>query len=122
MEYEVGILDRIVLVQILSEAPKMGSYLYYQELNKVAMQVGITQEEQDDIGWTVNDENGSVAWNGELAGTRKVEIPECVEKIIVEGLKKLDGQEQLRPEHIPVYEKFVLPYDERKAAEADAEV
>jgi len=115
MEYELNITDRVVLIQILSDAPKMGSYLYYKEFGKVAAAVSIPQEEQQAIGWKT--EGDAVKWDGTKAQVKKVEIPECILKIVRDALKALDKQEKLRPEHLLVYEKFVV--EEEPPADAD---
>jgi len=119
MEYELNILDRIVLIQILAAAPTVGNYLYHEEFTRVAGEVSIPQIEQNSIDWEIDDEQGGIKWDGEKAQVKTVEIPGCIERIVVNGLKRLDKEEQLRPEHIPVYKKFVLPWDEREAAAED---
>jgi len=121
VEYELDIRDRIVLVQIFATAPKLGSYLYYKELARVGSEVSIPDEEQKAIGWKVEkDEQGNVQglkWDDKKAGGKTVEMPECIESMVVDALKRLDKQEKLMPEHIPVYEKFVLPWEERHGPE-----
>jgi hypothetical protein len=119
MEYELTILDRWVLVQVFVRAPPVGSYLYHKEFNRVAGEISIPQEEQDEIEWEVVKETGGVKWNDAKAQVKTVDIPDCIEDMIVTELKKLDEQQLLEPPHIPVYEKFVLPYDERKTEDAE---
>lgn len=116
MKYELTIADRIVLVQLFDEFPRIGGYLYYTEFGKVAAVVSIGEPEQKAIDWKADDEKGVVTWNGEKAKVKTVEIPACILKPIKAGLIKKEKDEQLKPEHIPVYEKFV-PEDERPKPE-----
>jgi hypothetical protein len=105
VKYELSVADRVSLVQILSSAPKMGSYLYFKEFSKVSSQVSIGEPEQKAIDWVQGDDR--ITWNAEKAKVKTVEIADCVAKIIKNALVELDKNEQLHPEHIPVYEMFV---------------
>ena len=120
-KYELNIADRIVLVQLFEEFPRIGGYLYYEEFGKVAAAVSIGEPEQKAIAWNVDEAKGQVTWNGEKAKVKTVEIPTCILKPIKAALIKKEKAEQLQPEHIPVYKKFV-PEDERpKPEEPQAE-
>jgi len=121
MKYELNIADRIVLVQLFDEFPRIGGYLYYQEFGKVASAISIGAPEQEAIGWKVDEEKGAVTWNGEKAKVKEVNIPTCILKPIKDALIRKEQQEQLKPEHIPVYEKFV-PEDERPKPEEEPKV
>jgi hypothetical protein len=120
MKYVLGILDRIVLVQILSAAPRTGSYLYHEEFARVANEVSIPQFEQDAIDFRKDEGRGGFEWEREKETAKELEIPECIERIIVEGLKGLDSRELLEPPHIPTYKLFVLPWDERHPPDGSA--
>lgn len=104
MEYELSILDRVVLVQLFMDAPKIGSRLFYTEFDRVSKAISIEQPEQEAIG--LKFENEQAHWNKD-APDKTVDIPECIEKMIIDQFKKWDQAEQLLPGHIPVYDKFV---------------
>jgi len=118
MEFELTVLDRITLIQLLEmAAPKMGSRLYYRQFNQVAAAVSFSESEQKKLEWDHDRKTGSIRWNNAKAQPKKVVIPESVLADVVEELKKLDKAGQLKPEHFIVYEKL----DPREELEPEEE-
>ena len=109
MKYQLNIMDRLVLIQVLMEAPKRGGYAFHKALRKVTEAIDFSDDkEREEIGLNFDAENGRWSWKAD-AREKEVEIPDVVENLIRAELKDLDKKEALAPEHIPVYEKFVLP-------------
>ena len=118
MKYSLNIVDRIVMAQILAGVGGPGSYLYHKELRKLREAVSFTEKNWKDYGMETLSDSGAIRWDPIKAQKAAVEIDigDRVKNEIAEALKKLDKAEQLMPEHMPVYEKFI-PAEEPKVCE-----
>lgn len=112
MEYELSIVDRLVLMQVISMTPPMGGRMFHRELGRINDAISFTQADKDEFDIQIHDDGGRVTWNDAKARSITLDIPECVEHMIVKRLREMDEQEQLLPEHIPVYDKFVPDTEE----------
>ncbi len=108
MKYEMHVLERIVLSQVLAGAHTNGSYIFHKAIEKARADLSLGEKESKDIG--LEYDGKQVTWKGDVEKT--VEIPPSVLKIIRDELKRLDEAEQLSPEHVPVYEMFMEKEDE----------
>jgi len=109
MRYELNIIDRLVLAQVLSQVSGAGSYLYHKELRVLREKVAFTQKQWDEYGMTSDEATGAVRWDAVKAqsATIEVQIGERVKSEIAKVLKELDKNERIMPEHINTYEMFV---------------
>lgn len=106
MKYELSIVDRIVLGQLLGNLAGPGNYLYFKELRKLQEKVAFTEAEAKELDLNVSE--NKVTWSVEKASTKlEVDIGDKILGQIVDTLKGLDKAEKLMPEHLSVYEKFV---------------
>ena len=107
MQYELTIVDRIVVGQILGSLKGPGNYLYFKELRK--LQEAVAFDEKIAAGIEMKLEGDNVRWSAEKAHLANitVEVGERIQGQIADALKELDKQERLMPEHLSVYEKFV---------------
>ena len=116
MEYELSILDRLVLMQVMAAVPPMGGRMFHREFQRISGDVGFTQAEVDEFDIKMEEDGTRVTWDDAKAHDITLDIPECIERMIVKRLKEMDAQEQLLIEHLPVYDKFV-PEEEDEETE-----
>ena len=125
MKYELNIVDRIVMAQILNGIGGPGSYLYQKELRKLREAVSFTEKQWKEYGMETLSDSGAIRWDPvkAQAATVEVEIGDRVKNEVAEALKKLDKAEQLQPEHMNTYDMFVPPEEPPKEEpKADANV
>ena len=116
MDYELSILDRLVLMQVMAATPPMGGRMFHREFQRISAEISFSQAEVDEYDLQTDDDGGRVTWDDAKARDKSLHIPDCIERMIVKRLREMDEQEQLLREHIPVYDKFV-PEDEEAEPE-----
>lgn len=103
MKYEMSLLERLTLLQAL---PASGNFATIKIVRRLREDLSLSEEEW--IAYkVVQRDDGSVTWSREDAKSKVVEIGPTGLSIIQKALKKLNDEEALREEHIPVYAKFV---------------
>ena len=105
----LNVAERLNLLNVL---PQQGNFTTLRILRDLREKLSLSEEEHKDFGivTTVN-ENGSITFNwtnGDAALTpREFQFQPKAFSIIVEALRQLDSQKQLRTEHISLFEAFV---------------
>ncbi len=109
MKYQLNIVDRIVMAQILGGIGGPGSYLYHKELRQLREKVSFTEKQWKEYGMETLSDSGAIRWDPvkARAATVEVEIGDRVKNELAEALKKLDKAEQLQPEHMNTYDMFI---------------
>lgn len=105
----LNVPERLNLLSIL---PVQGNLATLRIVRDLREKLSLSEEEHKEFGiTTIHNDNGSVTFNwtnGDAALTpRKFQFQPKAFSIIVEALRQLDTQKQLRTEHISLYEAFV---------------
>jgi hypothetical protein len=96
----LDITDRVVLLNIL---PKEGSVVVLRLIRDLQRELGFSEEEIAEIGFSDGDRG--LRWEKNIE--KDVEIGPEAQKIIVAAFKRLDDAGKLIMDMLPVYEKFV---------------
>ena len=98
------ILERLVIGGLL---PKETSFANWKIFNDLRIALAPTDAELKAINPQSSPEGGTLADWGAVP-EKEITFGEVAENMIVEALKRLDSESKLLPEHISIYEKFVL--------------
>ncbi len=115
MKYELNVMARIVLMQVIGRIRPEGSRLYHKDVGRVLDEISFS-DDADKVGLKeVPDEKGELVqlkWDRARDYEKEVEIPERLVRQMRPVFTALDDAEQLGPEHIPVYDMFMEAVDE----------
>jgi len=101
---KLNVLERLVIGELL---PKETSFANWKIINDLKQQLAPTEEELKAINARPTEDGQIIAdWNA--VPEKEIVFGEVTEKFIVDALKKMDAESKLLPEHISVYEKFVI--------------
>jgi len=101
---KLDIKERIIVGMLL---PKEASFAKWKIFNDLRNVLSPTEEEVKTINMKDLPEGGVTA-NWDAVPEKEIVFGEVAEKAVVDALKKLDAEEKLLPEHISLYEKFVI--------------
>jgi hypothetical protein len=89
--------------------PPQGNIATLRIVRKLRESLSFTEEEHKAIGLIFDPVNDKIQWNqeNEKEGEKEIEIGEKAADIIKEALKKMNDQNQLREEIIPLWERFM---------------
>ena len=100
--------ERLNLLAIL---PQQGNLSTLRIVRDLREKLSLTEEEHKEFGIVTTQHEGSVTFNwknGDAALTpREFQFQPKALSIIIEVLRHLDAQKQLRTEHISLFEAFV---------------
>lgn len=99
MKLSVG--DRLILLSIL---PQESNIITLKVIQKLKDDLGFSEDEIKELNLRQEDEK--VVWDSGI-DDKDVEFGEKATDIIVDAFKKLNSQNKLREEHIPLYEQFI---------------
>jgi len=99
---KLDVRERLVLLSVL---PQEGSFITLKVVRKLREDLSFNEEEIKQYNFVQGE--GTVTWDDNAEQTKEIEIGEKATDIIVDALKKLDEQKQLKLEHCSLYEKFV---------------
>ncbi len=100
MKFEVE--DRLVILNVL---PKEGDIMTVRILRDLALKMGLTAKEQEDI--EIKElPNGQIKWNLEKAKAKEIEILDPEKKAIADALEEFNKQKKLNFGQIKLYELF----------------
>lgn len=99
---ELTILERLISLGLL---PEVGDILRMRIRAQMTDKLGLTIEEIEKYG--VVQEGTSVQWRTDLPQEREIPLEPLEIGILRDGLKKLNEEEKLTPQHITLYEKIV---------------
>lgn len=108
MLYKLDVMDRVVLTMVILPGVRPpASRMFYQELHELAQTIDFSGDKGKAINIRYNEEQGRMLWDDVKIAPLEVEISDRLNAEIVKALKDMDAHEQLLPEYIPVYDKFV---------------
>lgn len=99
---KMDVAERLVTLSIL---PKEGNFTTLKILRELRMNLGFTEEELKDWRIVSDLEAGTVNW--ETNGEAEIPIGEKATDIIIESLRKLDGELKLEEHMFDIYERFI---------------
>ena len=99
---ELTILERLISLGLL---PEVGDILRMRIRTQMTDKLGLTIEEIEKYG--VVQEGTSVQWRTDLPQECEIPLEPLEIGILRDGLKKLNEEEKLTPQHITLYEKIV---------------
>jgi len=102
MEYELTLLERLTLLQAL---PAQGNFATIRIVRKLREDLSLSEPEHKEYNVVLEDDR--IRWDRSKEKPKKVDIGPTSLGIIQKALKELNDKEQLKEEHIPVYEKFI---------------
>ncbi|KKK95907.1 hypothetical protein LCGC14_2668100 [marine sediment metagenome] len=94
--------ERILLLQVL---PREGNYANMKILNELRMNLSYSEDEQKEWGIDVDDETQTVSWDEN--GEADIPIGEKATGIVIDELRKLDSENKISIQVLPIYEKFI---------------
>jgi hypothetical protein len=106
---KLSVSERLTLLGLL---PEESSYAGVREINRLMLQLGLNDEESKQIE-VKRIEGNRIGWNQEKALGLIVDIPmgEWITEVVRMQLRDLDKNQQLRPEHMSLFEKFIFDYE-----------
>ncbi len=94
--------ERILLLQVL---PREGNYANMKILSELRLNLSYSEDEQKKWEIDVDEENQMVSW--EENGEADIPIGEKATGIIIDELRKLDSENKISVQAIPIYERFI---------------
>jgi hypothetical protein len=107
---KLNIKDRLVLLNTL---PPEGSFATVKIVHELKMTLAPSEEEAAAIGLV--QEAGQVRWDPTKDVEKDIPMGKVAKGIIESALKKLDAEQKLTPDHLGLYEKFVVGEEEEKS-------
>jgi hypothetical protein len=98
----LSLLERAVLMAIL---PKEGDFATLRVLTNLRMSLSPTEDETKEWGIVSRPKENRVEWK--TNGEADIPIGERATDVIVDALKRLNGEKKLPLEAMSVYEKFI---------------
>jgi len=99
---KLDVLNRLVLLNVL---PKEGNIMTLKIVRKLREELSFSEEEHKELDF--QESNGKLVWNTVINDDKEIEIGEKASDIIVETLKKLDRENKLHEDHLPIWEMFI---------------
>ena len=100
---DLSVVERLVLLSLL---PQEGSYINLKLLRTAREELSFSDEEVGILNFV--QEGDQVRWNMGPDIMKDVTIGEVVTLMIVDSLKKLDGEGKLKNDHFSLFEKFCV--------------
>jgi len=104
---KLGIADRIVLLNLL---PAEGNIITLRVVNELRSELSFSEEELKEAKIVTEagpEGQGRTNWDGSANVEKDVKIGDTAKGIIVAALKKLNDEEKLTAQFVPMYEAFV---------------
>jgi len=98
---KLSVVERLVLLELL---PKEGSFANLKLL-RIARE-SLSFDEEENKALNIHQEGDRVIWNNNVNIIKDVTIGEVATQMIVKELEKLDKEENLKEEHLSLFEKF----------------
>ena len=107
----LNIKDRLVLLNTL---PPEGNFATLKIVHELKMALAPSEEEAKAIGLV--QEAGQIRWNPTKDVEKDIPIGKVARGVIETALKKLDAEKKLTPDHLSLYERFVVGEEEEEKA------
>jgi hypothetical protein len=108
---KLNIKDRLVLLNTL---PPEGSFATVKIVHELKMALGPSEEEAAAIGLV--QEAGQLRWDPTKDVEKDIPLGKVAKGVIETALKKLDAEQKLTPDHLGLYERFVVGEEEEEKA------
>jgi hypothetical protein len=99
---QLEVMERLVLLSIL---PREGNFTTLRLIRKLREDLSFSEEEHKLLGFI--QEGDRVKWNLQAKVDKDFELGDVVKEVIVNQLKKLDGENKLSDDSFTLYEKFI---------------
>ena len=100
----LSVKERLLLLNVL---PDKGDYTSIKIIRKLREDLSFSEKEHKEFNIKM-EENGLVLWDDKAEKPKDVPIGEKAIDIIKGSLRKVNAEQQITEDLIPVYEKFVL--------------
>lgn len=98
---DLSVVERLILMNLL---PNEGTYINLKLVRVAREELSFSDEEVKLLQFVQDGEQ--VKWNMEANILKDVTLGEVVTIMVVDSLKKLDGEGKLKNEHFTLFEKF----------------
>jgi len=98
---DLSVVERLILMNLL---PNEGTYVNLKLVRVAREELSFSDEEVKLLQFVQDGEQ--VKWNMEANILKDVTLGEVVTIMVVDSLKKLDGEGKLKNEHFTLFEKF----------------
>lgn len=102
MEMKMNLIERLVALQML---PAEGNFASLKSLRVAKETLALTAEEVKEFEFKQEDERA--VWNIKGSEDRPIKLEEFAVEAIKKNLKDLDAKNELKEQHISLYEKFM---------------
>ena len=99
---KLNVLERIILLNLF---PDKGSFTNLKLIRVAKEKLSFSEEENKALSFQQNGE--ALKWNDSSIKDKEFSFGEVIDKLIVNALKELDKNEEIKNEHISLYEKFI---------------
>ena len=99
---KLDVPDRLVLLNLL---PAEGNVLTLRIVQELRLALAFSEKEL--LAAELVQKDGLARWNPEADVTKEVTIGSAASGLIVDALKKLEGESRLTVNHLSLYERFV---------------
>ena len=100
---KLNVLERIILLNLF---PDKGSFTNLKLIRVAKEELSFSEEENKILEFQQN--NGALKWNDSSIKDKEFSFGDVIDKLIVNALKELDKNEEIKNEHISLYEKFII--------------
>ena len=101
---KLNMVERLVAISLL---PTETNYANWKIINDLKNQLSPTEEELVAIN-AKQASNGGTTTKWDAVPDKEIVFGEITEKMMMDALTRLDKESKLSPEHISLYQKFVL--------------
>ena len=98
-------MERIALLQIL---PQEGDFLTLKIVHDLRQALSFTEEETAEFGIEIDQASQQIRWKISAARAADLPIGPKAIGLIASKLEALNKEEKLTPNHLSLYEKFVI--------------
>ena len=100
-------------MRLLSVLPETGRMQTIRIVNDLRLALSPTEEEYEEFGFFEDPEKPNmVFWKQDIPQERDIDISKAAKGIIKDALLKVDEQEQVTADLIPLFDKFVIEEEE----------
>jgi hypothetical protein len=104
----LSVKDRLVLLGALPEA---GDFVTLKVVMELRMELGLSAEEIETI--ELKQDGTLTRWNVEKDPNKEFKLSKTATGVIEMSLKRLDIEKKLTPDHLALYERFVVGEEEK---------
>ena len=99
-------LDVVERISVIGLLPEKGSFTNLKLVRVARESLSFTEEESKLLDF--QEEDGITRWQDGVVAEKDIKLGEIVTEIIKKSLKELDQKEELLPQQVELYEKFMI--------------